>query len=134
MKNCNTIFSVMFCMRQRGFTGSGKAEYGSYVFGTIRKRIFFLSTVTGSITITVCNRPCHGKSSFFMLSEVLHSKDSSAVLVCIEIAKSLIIAQAAVIYIRALGRFPLWIRENIDICFFAVTNHLGFFVHLYIFI
>ena len=67
-----------------------------------------------------------------MLTKILHAKDCSTVLGCIKVAECTVIAQAAIIYIRTWSWLPLWVREDINICFLSISNGFRSLVHLYI--
>ncbi len=101
------IFVVMFRMGKRGFTGTRETEYRCHIFSSIWKSVLFLSAVAGCVTIAVRDRPRHRQCTFLMLTKIFHAKDSGTVFVCIEIAESLIIAQAAIVHIWTWCRLPL---------------------------
>ncbi len=134
MKHLDLILAAMLCMGQGGLAGSRQAIYACHILAAVSQDILLLSTMAGSITVSIGQGPCHGKGSLLVLAKILHAKDGCAVLVGIKIAQGQRIAQAAVIHIRTLCGCPLGIGEDIDIRLLAIAYGLGFLVHSNIFV
>ena len=59
-------------------------------FAALALSAVMVFSMAGSVSVAVCNRPYHRKCSFFVLSEVSHTKDACTVGLCIEIAECLL--------------------------------------------